>query len=141
LQFRRYGRGQTNTRTHTDRHAHHNSPRSPIGGVVIIFLRTCRDVSLSTVNSVSLADSRAPLPLCQQAVRRSCATTKTPPIITAAAAAALVTDRHRHLPPRTPAYPRKQLSRTSNLARVSYRGHVSGEGANVEYRRRQRPGL
>jgi len=32
--------------------------------------------------------------------------------------------------PRTPAPPRKQLSRTSVLARVSYEGNVFGEGAN-----------
>ena len=42
--------------------------------------------------------------------------------------------RHRTFAPRSPAPPRKQLSRTSALARVSYRGHVSGEGADVEYR-------
>jgi len=34
----------------------------------------------------------------------------------------LVTDRRRHLPPRTRAPPRKQLSHMSALARVSYRG-------------------
>ena len=57
--------------------------------------------------------------------------TKTPPTITAAAAAAaagLVTDRRRRLPPRTLAPPRKPLSRTSALTRVSYGGHMSGEG-------------
>jgi len=66
---------------------------------------------------------------------------QTPPTTTttAAAAAVLVTDRHRHLPPRTPAPLRKQLSRMSALARVSYGRHVSGEGANVEYRRRRPP--
>ena len=41
--------------------------------------------------------------------------------------------------PRTPAPLRKQLSRMSALARVSYGRHVSGEGANVEYRRHARP--
>jgi len=61
--------------------------------------------------------------------------TKIPPTITAATAAVLVTDRRRHLPPRTPAPPR-QLSRISALARVSYGGHVSGKGANMEYKRR-----
>jgi len=46
-----------------------------------------------------------------------------PPTITAAAAALLVTDRRRHVPCRTPAPPRKQLSCTSSaLARVSYEG-------------------
>jgi len=43
----------------------------------------------------------------------------------------------RHLPTRTAAPPRKQLSRTSAPARVSYRGHVSGEEANDEYRHRR----
>jgi len=49
-----------------------------------------------------------------------------PPTITAAAAAALlVTDRRRHVPRRTPAPPRNQLSRMSSaLARVSYGGHL-----------------
>ena len=48
-----------------------------------------------------------------------------PPSITVAAAALLVTDRCRHVPPRTPAPPRKQLSRIlSALARVSYWKHV-----------------
>jgi len=50
------------------------------------------------------------------------------PTITAAAADVLVTDRCRHLPPRTPAPPRKQLSRTSVLARVSYGGMCPGTG-------------
>ena len=56
-----------------------------------------------------------------------------------AAAAVLVTDRYQHLPPRPLAPPRKQLSHMSALTRVSYRGHVSGEGTNVEYRRRCPP--
>jgi len=46
----------------------------------------------------------------------------------------LLTDRRQHLPTRTPTPPRM-----SALARVSYEEHVSGEGANVE--RRRRPGL
>jgi len=57
--------------------------------------------------------------------------TKIPPTITADAAAVLVTDIRRHLPPRTPAPPRKPLSRTSALASVSYGGHVSKERANA----------
>ena len=52
--------------------------------------------------------------------------------ITDAAAAAdvglVVTDRRRHLPPRTLAPPRKQLSCTSALARVSYGECVRGGG-------------
>ena len=72
-------------------------------------------------------------------------TTKTPPTITAAAAAAaagLVTDRRRHLRPRTPAPPRKPLSHMSALARVSYGVHVSRERANVGvYQCQRRPGL
>ena len=67
--------------------------------------------------------------------------TKTPPTITAAAAALFVTDGRRHLPPCTPAPPRKPLSCASAQARVRYRGHLYGEGANVEYRRRRQPGL
>ena len=39
-----------------------------------------------------------------------------------------VTDRRRHLPPGTLAPRRKQLSRTSALARVSYGGMYSGRG-------------
>ena len=38
--------------------------------------------------------------------------------------------------PWTPAPPRKQLSRTSALARVGYGGMYLGRGANVEYQLR-----
>ena len=56
--------------------------------------------------------------------------TKTPPTVIAAAAV-LVTDRRRHLPPCTPAHPRKQLSHTSALASsVSYGGQMLSTGAD-----------
>jgi len=58
-----------------------------------------------------------------------------PPTITAAAAALLVTDRRRHVPRRTPAPPRKQLSRTScALARVSYGGGMWGRYCSEQRR-------